>query len=706
MRKTILFIALAMMTALPVFAQWQTETRITNTTGSSYSAYNSGAWSIAADANDVYLVWRDYTTSQYVRGYVFPIGTPPASPVSGSILSTTTVSYDVAAAAGDGTNGHAVWDYSSHQYYNGYDGSSWGSQYEHYYTGDNMRAQCITNNSAGTTFLATSGTWNNPAFVYRVRYRERSAAGVWSSMTDIWAPSSGDYHYFVHPSICLTPDGSRHISMGIYRTAGPAYTIGHLWSADGTTWSNEYLLPANSAYHVYATSICSDPDGNLFIAYPSYPSIYQVRVLDNVGGSWNTPVTISNAPSSVYYMSICSDINGNVWVAWDALGGSTYEIYYAMRPAGGVWSEPQILTGDDGYASRYPNLTADDNGNVHICWADNRDGNYEIYYNWYKGTGGPGPEEDSIDLVMAQIIRPGAVENPGESFKPACRIWQNLEDTTIFAEVLCRIRDLSTMQNVYEDVLGVYPLESGYNEVSAFKPFTPQGDKEYEAFFVVTHPDDVDVSNNDMTKRFSTEALAKVDATQILAPADDQVNSFDPEAKFVETGGKDYPGAVLHCVINRLTYSDEVYNETLNHDFTANEEYTPKFPKATDLEAGPYEIKFYATDATDIPIGLEMVKIFNYTGIAESSFGDFALETIAPNPFSGSTKINFSLGNPTTVTLNIYDVTGKIVTNLASGAYGAGSHSVNWDADVTPGVYFVRFMTPEFSAVQKTLVIK
>lgn len=696
---TLFIITGLMLATSPVFAQWHTDTRISNTASSSYSAYNSGAWSIAADNADVYIVWRDQSFTQYVRGVVFPIGTPPA-PGSGTALSTGSVSYDVGVAAGDNTNAHVVWDYSSHQYYNGYNGSSWGSEYDHFYTGDNMRAQSIANNSAGTSFIVTTGTWNNPAFVYRIRYRERSAGGSWTPMTDIWAPPSTDYHYFVAPSICLTPTGTRHISMGIYRTAGPSYTIGHMWSPNGTSWSSEYVLPANSAYHVYPTSICSDKNGNIFIAYLSYPSPYQVRVIDNVGGSWNAPVTISNSTTSISYVSICSDTFGNVWVGWDQAGGAANEIFYAMRPAGGPWGTPQPLTANDGYTSRYINLTADKNGNVHASWTDNRDGNYEIYYNWFGGSSGPGPGGER-DLACTRILQPVGKIQKG-TIEPKAVI-ANLGEEIDSGYAKCFITGPGANYNKGNKE-GIVYLDPGQEKEITFPDWEPSGvpgDQYRVEVVVYLWPEktiaDYDSTNNTKVAYATIASGTEVVATTVVRPEEGStVDKMKPAAYFTNIGTDPAVNFYCHADITpgptTAEYMDSVgVSDTLQPgDSTLIE-----FKDWICLDEAPFTAEFYVTGVD----GALRIVNFNgtpWTGIAEKPY------LYAPGLSISGTNINFTLPKAASVSLKVYDATGKLVSTLLEGSAAQGNHSYNLSAH--SGVYFVKLVTPDYSAVRKVVI--
>jgi len=69
-----------------------------------------------------------------------------------------------------------------------------------------------------------------------------------------------------------------------------------------------------------------------------------------------------------------------------------------------------------------------------------------------------------------------------------------------------------------------------------------------------------------------------------------------------------------------------------------------------------------------------------------------ALRPNYPNPFNPTTKLRFDLPEPATVSLAIYDLLGRKVTDLATGRYEAGYHSAVWNAaDIASGVYLARF---------------
>ncbi|MFT4604821.1 MAG: hypothetical protein ACI9W4_001560 [Rhodothermales bacterium] len=62
-----------------------------------------------------------------------------------------------------------------------------------------------------------------------------------------------------------------------------------------------------------------------------------------------------------------------------------------------------------------------------------------------------------------------------------------------------------------------------------------------------------------------------------------------------------------------------------------------------------------------------------------------------PNPFNPSTSISFDLPAQSDVHLAVFDVLGRQVAQLASGAFPAGSHSVTFDASrLQSGLYIYR----------------
>jgi hypothetical protein len=82
-------------------------------------------------------------------------------------------------------------------------------------------------------------------------------------------------------------------------------------------------------------------------------------------------------------------------------------------------------------------------------------------------------------------------------------------------------------------------------------------------------------------------------------------------------------------------------------------------------------------------------------------------ENPAPNPFNFSTAISYQLSAFSTVSLKVYDTTGRLVTILVDGMQDVGTHEVLFDGSkLTSGLYFVRMQAGDYTDVKKLMLIK
>ncbi len=78
-----------------------------------------------------------------------------------------------------------------------------------------------------------------------------------------------------------------------------------------------------------------------------------------------------------------------------------------------------------------------------------------------------------------------------------------------------------------------------------------------------------------------------------------------------------------------------------------------------------------------------------------------------PNPFNATTNISFDLTVAGNVSLNVYDITGRLVVTLVDGQMDAGQHVVVWDAsNVSSGVYFYKLTAGDYTATKKMNLLK
>ncbi len=104
---------------------------------------------------------------------------------------------------------------------------------------------------------------------------------------------------------------------------------------------------------------------------------------------------------------------------------------------------------------------------------------------------------------------------------------------------------------------------------------------------------------------------------------------------------------------------------------------------------------------------------FNKNGIVginnESSIitNNFTLHQNYPNPFNPSTKINYELQITNYVTLNVYDINGRLVKEIVNQKQSAGNYSIDFDGSGLPsGTYVYRLQAGDFSETKKMVLLK
>jgi hypothetical protein len=84
--------------------------------------------------------------------------------------------------------------------------------------------------------------------------------------------------------------------------------------------------------------------------------------------------------------------------------------------------------------------------------------------------------------------------------------------------------------------------------------------------------------------------------------------------------------------------------------------------------------------------------------VYETPSKDFDLAQNSPNPFGSVTKITYTLPEGGYVSLQVYDVTGRLIRNVLQTQQSAGLHEQLFNADGLPsGVYFYRLTSGQYS---------
>jgi hypothetical protein len=121
-------------------------------------------------------------------------------------------------------------------------------------------------------------------------------------------------------------------------------------------------------------------------------------------------------------------------------------------------------------------------------------------------------------------------------------------------------------------------------------------------------------------------------------------------------------------------------------------------PAGTTWDAGAFE-----SGATPPP-----------TGIGDTPALGVSLGQNTPNPFATSTRIAFDVapGEAANVTIEVFDVQGRLVRSLARDRRASGNDAVVWDGRddggrvVPSGVYFYRLSTPAGTLTRRMTLVR
>ncbi|MBX7044269.1 MAG: T9SS type A sorting domain-containing protein [Ignavibacteria bacterium] len=85
----------------------------------------------------------------------------------------------------------------------------------------------------------------------------------------------------------------------------------------------------------------------------------------------------------------------------------------------------------------------------------------------------------------------------------------------------------------------------------------------------------------------------------------------------------------------------------------------------------------------------------------------FTLSQNYPNPFNPTTNIEFSIPEKSFVKLNVFDISGRQVSQLANENLSAGTFRYDFNAENLPsGTYFYKLETDKFSETKKMILMK
>lgn len=149
--------------------------------------------------------------------------------------------------------------------------------------------------------------------------------------------------------------------------------------------------------------------------------------------------------------------------------------------------------------------------------------------------------------------------------------------------------------------------------------------------------------------------------------------------------------------LNMGTWSDTLWNPcSLEGILTDGDRYIQ------------YRVILSTANPDTAPIFNDVTISWNLLGIGETAeliTPETGLLPISPNPVTGSPIIRFGLFESASVELIVFDLLGRLVSEIHGDDYSPGFHEVLLGA-LSPGIYFCKMISEDFIATQRFVVIK
>lgn len=382
MKKLFLaLIILLLFISLQISGQtWSGLTRLTWNTG--VSDYPS----IAVDTSDkIHVVWEDNTLDNYYFEIYYKRSTDGGSSWSGVTRLTwsKTTSTETSIAA-DTKNGiHVVWRCGKSGNYEIYykrstdGGSSWsGLTRLTWNSGWSASPSIVADIGSGIHVVWHDFTPGNAEIYYK---RSLDSGATWSGVTRLTWNTGNSFR----PSIAADTSGGIHV---VWHDSTPGNDeIFYRRSTDsGTEWSALTRLSWNTGNSSFP-AIAADTSSGIHVVWEDDTvgdgDIFYTRST-NSGATWTKRLTqLTWNAGKFLYPSIAADSGSGIHLVWadDRMGD--WEIFYKQSTdSGGNWSGVTRLTWNAGDSWRSRLIAVNPGVGLHVVWEDNTPGNYEIFY--------------------------------------------------------------------------------------------------------------------------------------------------------------------------------------------------------------------------------------------------------------------------------------------------------------------------------------
>jgi len=575
-----------------------------------------------------------------------------------------------------------------------------------------------------------------------------------------------------YPSIGLDSTGNFVVVWQDNRSGN--YDIyGQRYNSNGISQSSNFKIKENGGSNAqYCPDIVVNSDGSFVVVWQDSRNgnydIYGQRY-DNKGTpiDANFKIDNDNGSSDQEYPAISMDENGAFIVVWQDKRNGNYDIYGQRYSSSGVHQNVNFKISDYTQSNNQtlPDISTDQNGYFIVVWNDKRNGNWDIFCQFFDNygnkigvnyrvdndVGGNRQERPDVKLINKQIYytwQDDRIKGQGydifaridnlDSILPDCLLGDvNMDSVITPGDALCAFQIY--MNN------GIAPpgecdteCALKNSDANCDGSITP-GDALiiFQAYLDGLKPPLECPPLTELTKgKIATDFELSLDQVNFATTKEITMSIKLDKPWGLKAFGMDlgYPEELLSFV--------KVSNTNLTKEWQAldGKEFEPGIvtiggfdPKAINSKKSGalVTVTFKVKEGIE---GRGALWLFNLTDDVTEAGGNsaefstnvnevrrigdlavpttFNLEQNYPNPFNMKTEIVYQLPEARYVNLCIYNSLGQKIRTLVSRTQNVGKYAAHWDGsdeqghEMTSGVYIYRFETSGFSDVKKMLLMK
>ncbi len=265
--------------------------------------------------------------------------------------------------------------------------------------------------SSNTTHLLWAG---NTAEGYRIFHAYKPLGGLWSFPRVINPGAGGAFR----PSAVVDAADRLHV-VWQETLAGSTQSDIFYASRSGGVWSTPVNLSNNSGDSL-DPHLLSLASGGLVVAWKDNSGQREqsdILLAERpAGGSWSAPVNLSQTPGDSAGPCLAEDATGGLHLVWYDNTPGNWEILYAVRQSNGMWTSGANVSQTPGRSGQ-PRLIVERRGILHLAWADDTPGEFDVYYTRkaIPVFSGSVKEASSTALPGGNIAYRILLENPSAS---------------------------------------------------------------------------------------------------------------------------------------------------------------------------------------------------------------------------------------------------------------------------------------------------